>query len=65
MPFEGGKVTEEWIGRWLERATGEGRVQREKCLGCNGTTGFGRWVNSWDFGLMDFGVLFNRGMDCS
>ena len=30
MPFEGGKVTEQWIGSWLEKKLKSGALQREK-----------------------------------
>ncbi|CAJ1350289.1 unnamed protein product [Effrenium voratum] len=29
-PCEGGKVTEQWIGNWLQKALADGKVQREK-----------------------------------
>mmetsp|Transcript_67797 Transcript_67797/g.148814 ORF Transcript_67797/g.148814 Transcript_67797/m.148814 type:complete len:404 (+) Transcript_67797:42-1253(+) len=30
VPFEGGRVTEKWIGTWLSKSLKEGKVQREK-----------------------------------
>ena len=32
MPFEGGKLTEQWIGTWLEKALANGTVKRDKLL---------------------------------
>eukprot|EP00438_Fugacium_kawagutii_P010146 Skav210166 [mRNA] locus=scaffold483:33391:33966:- [translate_table: standard] len=39
VPFEGGKVTEQWIGTWLEKALKDGKVQREKRLGADCAAG--------------------------
>ena len=33
MPFEGGKVTEQWIGSWLEKKLKSGALEREKWPG--------------------------------
>lgn len=32
VPFEGGKVTEEWIGHWLEGALAAKKIQRDQWL---------------------------------
>lgn len=49
VPFEGGRVTEKWIGTWLSKSLKEGKVQREKCLGSDGPMGMvlGCWGWWW------------------
>ncbi|CAK9107786.1 Protein tas [Durusdinium trenchii] len=49
VPFEGGKVTEEWIGHWLEGALAAKKIQRDQNPSNNGAPDMKGRKKPWGF----------------